>query len=104
MSDRQGLRFSSVGSSHSTMGPETGHRRQQKCAFANHLAEMLAKQLQAGAYHCLIIAASPVTLGDLRKPTSDRVRATVVAEISHDLTNIAIHQIAGHLKPRPVCD
>lgn len=102
MSDRQGRSFSSVGSGRSAMEPETDPHRQLKTKFANHLADVLAEQLQAGAYHRLIIAASPVTLGDLRKAISDKVRATVVAEFAHDLTKIPNHEIASHLKPMPL--
>ncbi len=99
MSDRQGRSFSPAGSGRSALEPQTDPHRQQKTRFAIHLADMLAKQLQAGAYHRLIIAAAPVTLGDLRSAISDKVRATVVAEFDHDLTKIPNHEIAGHLKP-----
>lgn len=102
MSDKQGRSFSSVGSGRSAMEPETDPHRQRKSIFAKHLAEVLAQQLQAGAYHRLIVAASPVTLGDLRKAMSDQVRATVVAEFAHDLTKIPNHEIAKHLMPLPV--
>lgn len=84
------------------MEPETDPHRQQKSIFAKHLAEVLAQQLHAGAYHRLIIAASPATLGDLRKSISEQVRATVVAEFAQDLTKIPNHEIASHLKPLPL--
>ncbi len=102
MSDRQGRSFSSAGSGRSALEPQTDPHRQQKTKFANHLAEVLAGQLQAGAYHRLIIAASPVTLGDLRSALSDKVRETVIAEFAHDLTKIPNHEIASHLRPIPV--
>lgn len=66
--------------------------------FANHLAAILAQQLQTGAYTRLIIAAAPVTLGDLRSAISDQVKATVIAEFAHDLTKIPNHEIASHLQ------
>ncbi len=102
MSDRQGRSFSSVGSHRSAMEPQTDPHRQQKTIFVNHLADVLAEQLQSGAYHRLIIAAPPSALGDLRKAISDKVRATVIAEFAHDLTKIPNHDIASHLKPIPV--
>lgn len=102
MSDRQGRSFSSTGSRRSALEPETDPHRQQKAIFASQLANVLAEQLQAGAYHRLIIAAAPVTLGDLRNAISDKVRATVIAEFAHDLTKIPNHEIASHLKPIPV--
>ncbi len=99
VTDRQGRSFSSAGSGRSALESQTDPHRQQKTRFANLLAEVLAKQLQDGAYHRLIIAAPPATLGDLRSAISDKVRATVVAEFAHDLTKIPNHQIASHLGP-----
>jgi protein required for attachment to host cells len=99
MSDRQGRSFSPAGSGRSALEPQTDPHRHQKTKFANHLAQVLAEQLQAGAYYRLIIAASPVTLGDLRSAISDKVRATIVAEFAHDLTKIPNHEIGSHLKP-----
>ncbi len=101
VTDRQGRSFSSAGSGRSALESQTDPHRQQKTRFANHLAEVLAKQLQYGAYHRLIIAAPPATLGDLRSAISDKVRAVVVAEFAHDLTKIPNHQIASHLGPIP---
>ncbi|MGL5115116.1 MAG: host attachment protein [Beijerinckiaceae bacterium] len=102
VTDRQGRGFSSTGSRRSAMEAMTDPHRALKTKFANHLADMLAEKFQAGAYHRLIIAAPPATLGDLRKAISDKVRATVVAEFAHDLTKIPNHEIASHLKPVPV--
>jgi protein required for attachment to host cells len=102
VSDRQGRSFSSAGAGRSAMEARTDPHRDQKTRFANHLAHMLAEQLQAGTYHRLIIAAPPATLGDLRSAISDKVRATVIAEFAHDLTKTPNHDIASHLKPLPV--
>ena len=102
VTDRQGRSFSSMGSRRSAIEARTDPHRDQKTKFANHLAEILAEQLQAGAYHRLIIAAPPATLGDLRSAISDKVRATIVAEFAHDLTKIPNHEIAEHLKPIPL--
>jgi protein required for attachment to host cells len=102
VTDRQGRTFSSMGSRRSAIEAKTDPHRDQKAKFANYLADVLAEQLQAGAYHRLIIAAPPVTLGDLRKAISDKVRATVIAEFAHDLTKIPNHEIASHLRPIPV--
>ncbi len=102
VTDRQGRSFSSMGSRRSAMEAKTDPHRDQKTKFANYLAGVLADQLHAGAYHRLIIAAPPVTLGDLRSAISDKVRATVVAEFAHDLTKIPNHEIASHLKPVPI--
>ncbi len=99
VTDRQGRSFSSAGAGRSALEPQTDPHRQHKTRFANHLADVLADQLQAGAHHRLIIAAPPATLGDLRKAISDKVRATVVAEFAHDLTKVPNHEIASHLRP-----
>ena len=102
VTDRQGRSFSSAGSGRSALEPQTDPHRQQKTRFANYLADILADQLTAGAFHRLIIAAPPATLSDLRSAISDRVRATVVAEFAHDLTKIPNHEIASHLRAIPV--
>jgi protein required for attachment to host cells len=98
VTDRQGRSFSSAGAGRSALEAHTDPHRDQKTKFANHLADVLAKQLQAGAYHRLIIAAPPVTLGYLRSAISDHVRGTVIAEFANDLTKIPNHEISSHLK------
>ena len=45
----------------------------------------------------LVIAASPIALGNLRKAMSDHVRKTVVAELDKDLTNVPTPQLDRHL-------
>ncbi len=102
VTDRQGRSFSSMGSRRSAIEAKTDPHRDQKTKFAIHLAEILAQQLHAGAYHRLIIAAPPATLGDLRSAISDKVRATIVAEFAHDLTKVPNHEIGAHLKPIPL--
>lgn len=102
VTDRQGRSFNSVGTGRSAIESKTDPHRDQKTKFASHLAAMLAEQLANGAYHRLIIAAPPATLGDLRRAISDRVRETVIAEFAHDLTKTPNHEIASHLKPIPV--
>ncbi|MEI8144934.1 MAG: host attachment protein [Alphaproteobacteria bacterium] len=102
VSDRQGRSFSSTGSGRSAIEPHTDPHRALKTKFAHHLAEILAKELEAGAFHRLIIAAPPAMLGDLRHSISDKVRATVIAEFPHDLTKTPNHEIAGHLTPLPL--
>jgi protein required for attachment to host cells len=100
--DRQGRSFSSVGHGRSAIEPHTDPHRQQKNKFANYLADFLSEALQAGVFYRLIIAAPPVTLGDLRSAISPQVKATVVAEFAHDLTKIPNHEIGSHLLPIPV--
>ncbi len=98
VTDRQGRSFSSMGSRRSAIEARTDPHREQKTKFAHHLATILATRLEHGAYQRLIIAAPPATLGDLRSAISDKVRATIVAELAHDLTKIPNHDIAGHLR------
>ncbi len=58
--------------------------RDIKTTFAHHLADVLA--------------AAPVTLGDLCAAMSDHVRAKVSGEVAHDLTKIPNGDVADHLK------
>lgn len=102
VTERQGRRVSSLGPRRSAIAAKTDPHRNEKSKFAARLADMLAEQLQSGAYHRLIIAAPPVTLGDLRNAISEKVRKTVVAEFGHDLTKIPDHDIGGHLQPMPI--
>lgn len=102
VSDRQGRSFSPTGAGRSALESHTDPHRQQKTKFVGHLADVLEQQLQAGAYHRLIIAAPPAALGDLRSAISSKVRDTVMAEFAHALTKTPDHEIAGHLRPIPI--
>lgn len=64
--------------------------------FVEQLAAMLDEKHGEGRFQRLVIAAAPAALGDLRPALSDAVKATVLAELPKDLTNIPTPQLAGH--------
>ena len=97
VSDREGRSFSSHGPRRSAVDARSDPHRNLKSKFAHQLADVLAHGLQQGAYHRLILVASPVTLGDLRSAISDHVRATVVGEVAQDLTKLPNSEVGGHL-------
>ena len=86
--------FSPMGSRRLAVEAKTDLHCDQKTKFSNHLAEILAEQLQVRGCHRLIIAAPPATFGNLRSDSSDKVRATIVAELAHDLTKVPNHEMA----------
>lgn len=99
VSDREGRSFSSHGQGRSAIQAHSDPHRDLKTKFALRLAGVLADGLERGAYERLIIAAAPVTLGDLREAISAKVRAAIVAEFPHDLTKVPNSEIAKHLEP-----
>jgi protein required for attachment to host cells len=99
VSDREGRSFSSQGPGRSAIASHSDPHRELKTTFAVRLAGILADGLSQNAYERLIIAASPVMLGDLRQAISDKVRATIIGEFPHDLTKIPNSEIAAHLQP-----
>ena len=98
VTDKAGRSFSSQGPGRSAIEARTDPHRDLKTKFAHHLAGILASELELGRYFRLVLVASPVTLGDLRRAISDKVRGTIVGEIAHDLTKTPNSEIAGHLK------
>jgi protein required for attachment to host cells len=99
---RQGRSLSSIGHGRSVIEPHTAPHRYLKSKFVTQLAQFLADALQQKRYYRLIIAAPPVTLGDLRSAISPQVQETIIAEFAHDLTKIPNHEIGSHLMPVPV--
>lgn len=98
VSDREGRSYSSHGPGRSAVQSRSDPHRELKSSFAHHLADVLAGALEQKSFDRLIIAASPVTLGDLRAAMSDHVRAKVSGEVAHDLTKIPNNDVADHLK------
>ena len=64
--------------------------------FVENVAEQLDRHLQQGAFDRLIVAAAPTALGDLRPAFSKGVKATIVAELPKDLTNIPTAKLEAH--------
>lgn len=98
VSDREGRSYSSHGPGRSAVQSRSDPHRELKTNFARHLAEVLTGALEQNSFDRLIIAAAPVTLGDLRAAMSDHVRAKVSGEVAHDLTKIPNGDVADHLK------
>ena len=98
VTDRQGRSFSSHGPGRSAIEARSDPHRELKTKFAEHLAEILDRELAQGRFHRLILVAAPATLGDLRHAISPHVHKTIVGELASDLTKTPNSEIAGHLK------
>jgi protein required for attachment to host cells len=90
--DRPGRTHSSVGMHRSAM-QETNWHKLEKHRFAKEIAEALYTAAHRGRYSKLVIAAPPMTMGDIRKALHKEVSDKVVAEISKDLTNMPKDEI-----------
>jgi len=94
--DRPGRTFSSMGTRRSAL-QETNWHKLEKHRFAKEIADALYSAAHRGQYSKLILAAPPMTLGDLRKALHKEVSDKVVGEVSKDLTNMPAHEIARAL-------
>ncbi len=90
--DRPGRAFASVGTHRSAMQEVNWHKL-EKHRFAKEIAGALYSAAHSGRYSKLILAAPPMTMGDLRKALHKEVADRVVAEVSKDLTNMPPHEI-----------
>jgi protein required for attachment to host cells len=90
--DRPGRTHSSMGTRRSAM-QETNWHKLEKHRFAKEIAETLYTAAHRGRYSKLVIAAPPMTMGDIRKALHKEVSDKVVAEISKDLTNMPKDEI-----------
>ena len=98
VTEREGRSYSSQGPGRSAIEARTDPHRDLKTSFSHHLADVLTRAHHNQAYDRLIIAASPVTLGDLRAAISDKVRATVSAELARDLTKLPNGELPSHFQ------
>jgi protein required for attachment to host cells len=90
--DRPGRAFSSVGTHRSAM-QETNWHKVEKHRFAREIADALYAAAHRGQYSRLVLAAPPMTMGDLRKALHKEVADRIVAEVSKDLTNMPPEEI-----------
>jgi protein required for attachment to host cells len=90
--DRPGRTHSSVGTHRSAM-QETNWHKLEKHRFAKEIADVLYSAAHSGRYSKLILAAPPMTMGDLRKALHKEVADKVVAEVPKDLTNMPPDEI-----------
>lgn len=65
--------------------------------FLERLARALEERQASGAYDRLVIVAPPRALGELRPALCDEVRATILAELPKDLTNVPTDKLGEHL-------
>jgi len=90
--DRPGRTHNSVGTHRSAM-QQTNWHKLEKHRFAREIADVLYSAAHNGRYSKLILAAPPMTMGDLRKALHKEVADRVVAEVPKDLTNMPPHEI-----------
>lgn len=96
VTDRAGRSFSSVGLGRSAYEPQVDPVERREAEFVRSVAEVLNKKCQEGAFNRLVVAAAPISLGEIRKALSQEVRKTIVAELPKDLTNLPTPKLAPH--------
>jgi protein required for attachment to host cells len=95
--DRPGRSFESVGSARHAMESPSDPNREQKRQFARRIAHVIEERQAAKSFDRLVLVAPAVTMGDLRAALSDKVKATVAAELVADLTNTPVKELPAHL-------
>jgi protein required for attachment to host cells len=95
--DRPGRSFDSVGTGRHAMESPSDPHRERKRQFARRIAEAIERRLGTKSFDRLVVVAPAVTMGDLRAALSDRVKATVSAEVVADLTNTPASELPSHL-------
>lgn len=96
--DKPSRVFESHGATRHAIEPKSDTHRELKRDFAAEIAEALDASLQQKKFGRLVIAAPPVTLGDLRKALSEAVRLKIVAEIAMDLTKVPNSEVPSHIE------
>lgn len=97
VTDRPGRGHSSAGSGRSAMEPRTDPVEHRESEFVKSVAATLDRRQQNGAFDRLVIAASPIALGNIRKALTPAVKKAIVAELNKDLTNTPTAQLDQHL-------
>lgn len=98
MADKPGRSFSSNGDGRSAMEYSSDPVKVREARFVQSVVEALEARRQKGDFGRLIIAAAPTALGDLRSAMSDQLKATVVAELNKDLTNLPTSDLTKHFE------
>lgn len=91
-SDRPGRTNDSLGR-RSAMETTDWHRIAED-RFVQQIAEDMARDLAAGQFETLIVAAPPVALGEYRKAASAVLGKATILEIDKDLTKHPLPEIA----------
>lgn len=95
--DRPVRVFESYGSGRHSIEPKTDRHRELKRSFAHEIADALDDNLSQKKFERLVIAAPPVTLGDLRKVMSEAVKSKIIAEVAMDLTKVPNSEVPRHI-------
>jgi protein required for attachment to host cells len=90
--DKPGRTHESVGSGRSAMEPTDWHQIAED-RFVQHIADAMAKDLAAGEFDKLVVAAPPVALGEFRKALDPAVAKATILEIDKDLTKHPVGEI-----------
>lgn len=97
MADRPGRTFDSGGQGRHAKEPRSDPREVEQQKMLRELARYLDQEGKKGAYDRLVIVAPPRALGSLRAGLSAQTRGKVSGEMDKDLTQVAIHDLPGHL-------
>jgi protein required for attachment to host cells len=97
MSDKPGRAGGTAPGSRTAMDYRTDPVDVRERRFVERLAELLEQKRQDGAFDRLVIAAAPAALGDLRPALGEDLKATILAELPKDLTNVPLPRLAEHL-------
>jgi len=95
--DRPSRVHESHGHTRHAVERKTDPHRELKRDFADVLAEALDEAFGQKRFDRLVVIAPPVTLGDLRKALTGKVKAAVCAELAMDLTKAPNNEITSHL-------
>ncbi|TCD14971.1 host attachment family protein [Oricola cellulosilytica] len=86
-------RFNDGPNAHRSAVEDTDWHRLGKERFAKDIAERLYKHAHAGKFDHLVLVASPMVLGEIRKELHQEVEKRIVAEVDKDLTNHPMDEI-----------
>jgi protein required for attachment to host cells len=81
------------GARHQSSSANPGNSQVEEDGFSAGVAEFLNRQVLDGKIANLVIIASPRALGEMRKHYHNKLTATLVGEISKDLTGHSMRDI-----------
>ena len=81
------------GARHQSSSANPDNSQVEEDSFAAGIAGLLNRQVLDGKVTDLIVIAAPRTLGELRKHYHNKLSATLVGEISKDLTGHSLQDI-----------
>ncbi len=85
-SDTPGRSFDSFGQGRHAMSPEVSARQHDLLAFAQEIAQYLAKTHAAGQFNKLVLVAEPTFLGYLRRKLSATLKRELCCEVPKNPT------------------